>query len=199
MGSALAVRLARAGHEVLVGSRTRARPWPYPDVPRSTYETALGYGNLGFLALPWPVGPAVLRGLSVPPRRILIDVSNPETPDGMGLTLGLTTSGAEEVARAAPGARVVKAFSHYYAELLHEEPTFDGGTPTVLYCGDDAGAKDHVRRLIESCGLDPVDAGDLAVARYLEPLAMLTVALVRRQGWGPTGVAWRLMRRRGTG
>jgi predicted dinucleotide-binding enzyme len=125
-----------------------------------------------------------------------MDVSNPETPDGQGLCLGLTTSGAEELARAARGARVVKAFSHYYAELLHEDVAFDGGLPSVLYCRDDADAKDRVRHLIASCGLDPVDAGDLTVARYLEPLAMLTVALVRQQGWGPTGVAWRLMRRR---
>jgi len=199
MGTALAGRFARAGHDVQVGSRSQDKLWPLSSVPRSTYDAALAHGELSFLALPWPIGLEVLREADVPPASIIVDVSNPETPDGRGLCLGLDTSGAEELARAAPAARVVKAFRHYYAELLRDDIAFDGGSPSVLYCGDDADAKAQVRRLIVSCNLDPVDAGDLSVARYLEPLAMLTVALVREQGWGPTGVAWRLMRKRDEG
>ncbi|MBI3792325.1 MAG: NAD(P)-binding domain-containing protein [Gemmatimonadetes bacterium] len=196
MGSALAVRLARAGHEVHVGTRSATTPWPLAAIPRVTYQQALEGRDLTIIALPWPISVDVLRALAVPRGRVLVDVGNPETPDGRALAVGHDTSGAEVLAAAVPGARVVKAFSHYYAELLREDVAFDGGPASVLYCGDDADAKAGVHALITSCALDPVDAGPLAIARFLEPMAMLTVALVRAQGWGPTGVAWRLMRRR---
>jgi hypothetical protein len=196
MGTALAGRLCAAGHHVVVGTRSPDKAWSLAGVARVSLEVALQFGDLSILALPWPAGLELIRNAVVPADRILLDVSNPETADGRGLGLGWSTSGAEELARAAPAARVIKGFSHFYAELLEQEVTFDGGTPSVLYCGDDADAKAVVRSLIASCGLDPVDAGALAAARYLEPLAMLTVGLVREQGWGPTGVAWRLMRRR---
>ncbi len=45
----------------------------------------------------------------------------------------------------------------------------------VFYAGDDAGAKDTVRRLAGSIGFEPVDGGPLANARYLEPLGMLNI------------------------
>lgn len=196
MGTALANRLAAAGHDVLVGSRNVRKEWPYSHLRLGSYEAAATFGDLAILALPWPVGLEVLSRITFAPGRILVDVSNPETLDGRGLALGFSTSGAEEIAGAAPQARVVKAFSHFYAELLQEDHAFDGGAPTVMYCGDDAQAKQCVSRMIVSCGLDAVDAGALAMARYLEPFAMLTVGLVRDQGWGPTGVAWRLMRQR---
>lgn len=195
MGAALAARLTRSGHSVLVGTRDVGKDWALPDVPLGTYQAVADFGDLVILALPWPIGLKVLGEITLPDRRILVDVSNPEAPDGRSLALGHHTSGAEEIARVVPQCRVVKAFSHFYAELLHEDPAFEGGAPSVIYCGDDAEGKECADRMIDSCGLDAVDAGGLEMARYLEPFAMLTVRLVRDQGWGPTGVAWRLMRR----
>ena len=197
MGAALAVRLARSGHEVLVGTRDPRKDWPYPHISLGSYQAAAEFGDLTILALPWPVGLEVLGCITLRVGQILVDVSNPETPDGRGLLLAHHNSGAEEIARAAPQARIIKAFSHFYAELLHEDTAFDDEAPSVIYCGDDVEAKECVGSMIASCGLDAVDAGGLTMARYLEPFAMLTVGLVRDQGWGPTGVAWRLMRRRG--
>lgn len=188
MGCALSARLIRGGHDVRVGARL-------PTGSQVSYAAAVAHGDVVFLALPWPHGVELVRRLGPFEDRILVDVSNPETKDGRGLLLGHDNSGAECIAASADGAHVVKAFSHFYAELLHDDVAFDGGAASVLYCGDDAKAKDTVRRIIASCGLDPIDAGGLGNARYLEPMAMLTVQLVRAQGWGPTGVAWRLMRR----
>jgi len=128
-------------------------------------------------------------------NRVLVDVSNPETPDGRGLLLGHSKSGAEEIAAAAKDARVVKALNHIYAEVLAGDVSFDGGTPSAFYCGDDAEARGLVAQVIARCGLDPVDAGPLVNARYMEPLAMLTVQLVRVQNWGPTGIAFRMMKK----
>jgi predicted dinucleotide-binding enzyme len=64
----------------------------------------------------------------------------------------------------------------------------DGPKVEVFYAGDDAGAKDTVRRLIESVAFEPVDAGPLANARYLEPLGMLSIWFGYAGGRG-TGAA----------
>ena len=187
MGNALARKLSASGHDVVIGSRHGTH----------TYLHAVHHGEVIFLAIPWPFGLQAIEELAGSlDGKILVDVSNPETEDGRGLVLGHTTSGAETIAAVVPNTKMVKAFSHFYAELLVEDVTFDGGIPSVLFCGDDAAAKDVVRELIAGCGFDPVDAGPLVNARYLEPFAILTVQLVREQGWGPTGMAWRVMRSR---
>jgi predicted dinucleotide-binding enzyme len=64
----------------------------------------------------------------------------------------------------------------------------------MFYCGDDAEAKATVGQLIGELGFDPVDAGPLASARYLEPLAMLYIHLAFKQGWG-SNCAFRIMKR----
>lgn len=183
MGSALAARLTRSGHDVISASRKD-----------NGYRDAVAASELAFLAVTWPHSLDAVRRAGDFGGRVLVDVSNPETTEGIGLEIGHSTSGAEEIARQAGGARVVKAFSHVYAEVLRDTPPFDGDVPSVLYCGDDDAAKAIVRRIIESCGFDGVDAGPLCVARFLEPFAMLTVQLVRGQGLRPAGAVWKLMR-----
>jgi predicted dinucleotide-binding enzyme len=64
----------------------------------------------------------------------------------------------------------------------------------MLYCGDDAEAKSAVSRLVQETGFDPVDAGPLTAARYLEPLAMLVIHLGYGMGMG-TGFGLGLIRR----
>ena len=104
------------------------------------------------------------------------DISNPLTSDYMGLTIGHSTSAAEEIAKAVPGAHVVKAFNTVFAQVLQEGPEFaDGNVVPVFYAGDDPAAKNQVKELIESTGFAAVDAGPLRNARYLEPLAGLNI------------------------
>ena len=93
-----------------------------------------------------------------------------------GLVIGHTTSAAEEIQRAVPGVKIVKAFNTVFSAVLGSQHGGDSKVQ-VLYAGDDAGAKDTVRRLIESIGFQPVDGGPLANARYLEPLGMLNIWL----------------------
>jgi predicted dinucleotide-binding enzyme len=122
-----------------------------------------------------------------------VDITNPMKPDMSGLAVGFTTSAAEEIQRAVPGARIVKAFNTVFAQILGspEAKTADGSKVQVLYAGDDDAAKATVRSLIESGGFEPVDAGPLANARHLEPLGMLNIYLAYVAGRG-TGVvpAW---------
>ena len=101
-----------------------------------------------------------------------------------GLEVGLTSSGGEEIAKALPGARVVKAVPPF-AEVLQSPSNLIGGhRPGVFVCADDEGARQAVLRLVVDIDADGVDAGPLANARYTEPLGMLLVQLAYVQGLG---------------
>jgi predicted dinucleotide-binding enzyme len=194
MGMALGRLFARARHDVVFGSRSPERARTAAAAVRrasgSSYEGALVGSDLVVLALAWSdVGP-LLSGIGVWGGRILLDCTNPEPVSGRGLLLGHSTSGAEEIARAASGARVVKALNHIYAEAL-DALRGDGATPkpAAFFCGDEDDSKEVVARLLEESGLRAVDAGPLSSARYLEPLAALMVELVRGRGRAPAEVA----------
>jgi predicted dinucleotide-binding enzyme len=199
MGRALGARAARAGHAVLFGSRLPEVGWEAARAAGSgagggSYAEAVAHGEIVLLATRWQQtfkALAVLRGWE---GRTLLDATNPSTPDGLELVLGHATSGAEEIARAVPEARVVKAFNHVYAELLEEDIRFGGLPPTVFYCGDHAAASAVAGRFIRSLGFDAAFAGPLSVARYLEPAAQLMVAPVEGQGLPPASAALALLR-----
>lgn len=108
--------------------------------------------------------------------KVLVDISNPlnETFDDLGVPYG--TSAAEELAKIAPGARVVKAFNTVFAAVLEQGNV--GGQPLdILIAGDDAGAKASVSRLVEEGGQRALDAGPLRRARQLESLGLLMITL----------------------
>ncbi len=178
MGSAFAKRLAAAGHEVGItapelahaeqaataaGGAARAVP---------TGEVARG-ADVVIVATPYGASIEALRGAGDLDGKTVVDISNPVKPDYSGLTIGFSTSAAEEIQKAVPGARVVKAFNTVFAQLLGAEA--DSLGVQVYFAGDDAEAKGSVRALIESAGFEAVDAGPLANARLLEPLGMLNI------------------------
>lgn len=118
--------------------------------------------------------------------KTIVDISNPVTPDYSALALGFSTSAAEEIQKAVPTAKVVKAFNTIYAQVLGAASV--STRAQVFYASDDAGAKAAVRGLIESMGFEAVDAGPLGSARVLEPLGMLNIYLGYAGGRG-TGIA----------
>ena len=200
MGRSLGAAWTRAGHEVMFGSRTRAKG---EEVARAagaaaragSYAEAAGFGEVVLLATPWSDTEAALRAAGPLDGTILLDCTNPLAPDYSTLVVGLTTSAGEEVARRAPRARVVKAFNAISSVHIDAAPeTGFPQAPSVFYAGDDAAAKAVVRGLIADIGLEPEDAGPLAAARWLEPMAMLFVLMAYGLGQG-TGIAYRLMRR----
>jgi predicted dinucleotide-binding enzyme len=125
--------------------------------------------------------------------RILVDATNPIAPGLAGLSLGTTTSGAEQVAERARGARVVKAFNTTGAENLADS-RYPQGQPLMPVAGDDAAAREQVLALATLIGFDAVDMGPLSSARTLEPWAMAWIHLAIRQGQG-RGFAFARMRR----
>jgi predicted dinucleotide-binding enzyme len=145
------------------------------------------------LAVPWGAVTEALNAAGPLTGRILFSCVNCLKPDLSGLAVGTTTSAAEEIAMLAPGAKVVEAIPPM-AQILAAQSHRLGGQPiSTFYCGDDAGAKKSVARLLEDLDLDPVDAGPLTSARYIEPAGMLMVQLAYGMGMG-TNLGTRLLR-----
>ncbi len=104
--------------------------------------------------MPYAAAGDALRGAGDVTGKTIVDISKPVTPDYSGLALGFTTSAAEEIQKAVPTAKVVKAFNTTFARVLGAAP--DRTRAQVLYAGDDAGVKAAVRALIESAGFGAV-------------------------------------------
>jgi len=136
-------------------------------------------GDIVILAVPYLSAVAVVRAYGDALRgKVIVDITNPITPDFTGFLVSERSSGAQQIASAAPaGAQVVKAFNTLPSEVL-AAGSARGRPLDVLLAGDDAQAKARVSRLIESMGLRPMDAGPLAMARALENATLLHLGLV---------------------
>ena len=110
----------------------------------------------------------------------------------MNLAVGHTTSGAEELQKKLPRARVVKAFNTVFAQHMDTGRIGDQRL-SAFVAGDDAQAKATVLALAEDIGFDPVDAGPLRNARLLEPMALLNIQLGYVQKLGPK-IGFKLLR-----
>jgi len=185
VGSALAEGLRRAGNEVRFGSKD----------PKESPRDAAVWADVVILAVPWGAHAEIAKTLGKALEgKIVVDVSNVLTPS-FELALGFTTSGAEELQKLIPKARVVKAFNTVFAQNMNTGKLL-GERLTALVAGDDPGSKDTVRKLAEGIGFDSVDAGPLKSARYLEPLGMLNITL----GYGlkmGTDIGFRLVKKAG--
>jgi predicted dinucleotide-binding enzyme len=115
--------------------------------------------------------------------KVVIDITNPvDFSSFTPLTLE-AGSAAQEIARQAPGAKVVKAFNTTFAGTLVEGQV--AGQPLdVLIASDDTDAKRVVSQLVEDGGLRPIDAGALARAHELEAVGYLHMALQQPLGTG---------------
>src|SRR5262249_6737454 len=142
--------------------------------------------------VPWEYARDAAAQLGDVRGKIILDPTNPEASDGRSLAVGHSSSGAETLAQWFAGASVVKAFNYVYAELLRDAQRLASVSPSIFLCGDDAAAKAVVGELVRSCELTPLDCGPLRSARYLEPLAMLMVQLVRGQALPPDRIGMRL-------
>jgi 8-hydroxy-5-deazaflavin:NADPH oxidoreductase len=131
------------------------------------------------LAAPWSAVGKALRKAGPLAGKVVLDATNPHQPM-------VGASGAEEVALRAPGARVVKAFNTVTAPVVAQAAAAPGRL-SLLYCGDQAAAKQVAAGLIADAGFVPVDAGRLDAARDVEALGRLLVDLAYGRGPGPVG------------
>jgi hypothetical protein len=155
---------------------------------------AVAATDLLILAVPYSAAQQVAESVPDWAGKILVDATNPLAPGLAGLSLGTTTSGAEQIARHARGARVVKAFNTTGAENM-VEPRYAAGAVFMPVAGDDADARARVVALATRLGFDAVDLGPLSAARYLEPFAMTWIHMAFARGMG-RDFAFGLLRRR---
>jgi NADPH-dependent F420 reductase len=182
MGSAFARRLSAAGHDVVIASRSfeeaqKAAAAVGAKVRAVPQEQVADGVDVVIAATPYDQQADALRASGSLEGKTVVEISNPMKEDMSGLAVGLTTSAAEEVAKSAPGAKVVKAFNTVFAQVLADRPSGSAAKVQVFLAADDDAAKRTVRSLAESMGFEPLDAGPLSNARYLEPLGMLNIYL----------------------
>lgn len=180
VGSALRRGLERSGYEVRAAGKEPA-----------VLEEIIGWAEVVVLAVPFgAVGSVVAQLGRALHDKVVVDVTNALTDD-MQLGLGCTTSGAEELQKKLPGAKVVKAFNTVFAGTM-DSGRVAGQQLTSFAAGDDAGAKERVLALERDLGFDAVDAGPLRNARWLETLGFFNIQLGYVVGMG-TQIGFRLV------
>jgi 8-hydroxy-5-deazaflavin:NADPH oxidoreductase len=182
MASALADRALAGGNAVEIIGRDRAKAKEFAAaLGCATVGTtgAAPAGDIVVLAVPYASAAAVVSEYGDALRgKVIIDITNPVTPDFKGFLTPDGSSAAQEIAKAAPaGAHVVKAFNTLTSDVLAAGPA-EGRPLDVFIAGDDVQAKARVSAFIESLGLRPMDTGELPMARTLEHAGLLMLGLV---------------------
>jgi hypothetical protein len=201
MGGKLGTIFARAGHEVVFSyarSNDKLKKLARDaqgDARAGTPREAAQNADAVLLAVHWSRIDDVLKQADDLSGKVILTCCLPMDEGNTKLIIGTTTSGAEELAKRVPRAHVVLAFNTIPSEVLFGvfEARGKSPRPSLLYCGDDATAKNVAAELIRDVGFDPVNVGPLRIARYAEPFALVVGELAYRTDGGPE-VAYRFER-----
>jgi predicted dinucleotide-binding enzyme len=193
MGGKLGTLFARAGHEVVFSyarslqKLKRLAREAQGDARAGTPGEAARDADALLLAVHWSRVDDVLNQAGDLSGKIIVSCSLPMNADDTGLVIAHTSSGAEALQKKVRRARVVAAFSTVPSEVLFSvfEARRRATRPSMVYCGDDQGAKETAAALIRDAGFDPVDAGPLRIARYTEPFSLLVAQLAYEADGGP--------------
>lgn len=189
VGGNLGTRLSNSGIDVKFGVRegtdTKALLAKTKGATSASVEDAAKWGDIVFLAVPGNVALDVAKQLGkILEGKVVVDCNNPLTwKEGPVWNPPAEGSLAQAIAKAAPGARVVKGFNQFGAEF-HADPSLPGGGANVFLAGDDADAKKAVTEIANKAGFRAVDAGPLRNAGVLENVAMLWIHLAMVGGQG---------------
>ena len=181
MTRAIAARAVQGGNAVEVTGRGAAKAGDLAaalggGTTSGTFGTAPA-GDIVILAVPYTAAAAVVAryGDALAGKQGIVDITSPFNADATALVTPEGTSGAQEIAKAAPAsAHVVKAFNTVFGHVLAQGRPLD-----VFIAGDDAHAKASVSAFIESLGLRPLDTGDLPMAHWLEGAGPVMMGLAR--------------------
>src|SRR2546425_5900724 len=172
MGGKLGTLFARAGHEVVFSyARSRqkleglARDAGAKARAGTPNGAAQGADAL-LLAVHWSRIEDVLNQAGDLSGKLVVTCSLPMNDDDTDLVVAHTSSGAEQLAKRIPKARVVAAFNTVPSEVLFGvfERRTNVNRPHLVSCGDDADAKKVAARLIRDVGFDPLDVGPLRIS-----------------------------------
>jgi len=190
VGKRLATKMVAQGNEVKIGSRTSKNPkalaWAKANgrnASAGSFKEAAEFGQIVFNCTPGAVSLAALKaaGADNLEGKVLVDVSNPlDFSKGMPPTLTVcnTDSVGEEIQRAFPKSKVVKAFNTMSNEIM-TDPKAVKGQHDIFLCGNDAKAKAAVVKIMKSFGwASPIDLGDITGSRGMEMILPLWVRLM---------------------
>ncbi len=189
VGQTLAAKLRELGHDVAIGTRTpRDGAVSYAEAAEGAellLNATAGTVSLDALAA---AGGDNLAG------KVLIDVSNAlDTSQGFPprVAIGSDDSIGEQIQRAYPEARVVKALNTVNTQVM-VDPAGVPGEHVLFVSGDDADAKAQVVELLGSFGWPPeriVDLGDITGARATEQYLVLWLRLLGQLGHARFNIA----------
>ena len=174
VGRAMATGLSRVGNEIKYGHRD----------PKEPVGEAAKWSEVTFLAVPYESVTEVAAVIgSLADGKTVVDVTN-AVGENCCLTIGFSTSASEQLQKKLPKARIVKAFNTVFVQN-QSTGTLGGEQLTLFVASDDANAKRTAMALGEQIGFEPVDAGLLRNACYLEPMGMFMINLGYVLGMGP--------------
>jgi 8-hydroxy-5-deazaflavin:NADPH oxidoreductase len=203
MGGKLGTLFARAGHEVVFSyarseqKLKRLARAAGAKARHGTAREAAEHADAVLLAVHWLRFDEVLNEAGDLAGKVVITCSLPMNKENTELVVAHTSSGAEELAKKIPTARVVAAFGTVPSEVFFDvyEARRRARRPSLVYYGDDRRAKRVTAQLIKDVGFEPVDAGPLRIARYAEPFTLLIAQLAYETKGGPE-LAYRFERYR---
>lgn len=193
MGAKLGTIWARAGHEVVFSYARSMRKLEklareaQGKARAGTPGEAARQADALLLAVHWSRVDDVLKQAGDVSGKVIVSCSLPMNADDTGLVIAHTSSGAEALAKKVRRAHVVAAFGTVPSEVLFGvfAARRKANRPTLVYCGEDPGAKQLATGLIRDVGFDPLDAGPLRMARYTEPFTLLVAQIAYQGDRGP--------------
>lgn len=184
VGQTLANGFIRHGYDVMLGTNTASK---HEELKSKTsgrakigsFEDTARYGDIVVLATKGSAAEEAVKraGLGNVKGKTVIDTTNPiaDAPPVNGVLRFFTSlddSLMERLQALAPEAHFVKAFS-CIGNAYMVNPDFHGTKPTMFICGNDDGAKNEVRKILDQFGFDVADMGTAEAARAIEPLCIL--------------------------
>jgi 8-hydroxy-5-deazaflavin:NADPH oxidoreductase len=194
VGVALAKGFIKHGYDVMIGSNTASKKAELAkqlnnQAKTGSFQDTAAFGELLVLAVKGTAAEAAAKQItSAAAGKVVIDTMNPiaETPPTNGVLSFFTTlndSLMERLQKQSPNVRFVKAFSCIGSELM-VNPSIGGARPTMFICGNEAGAKSQVAKIVHQFGFDVEDCGAVEAARAIEPLCILwCIPGILRNDW----------------
>jgi predicted dinucleotide-binding enzyme len=184
MAKGIGTRLVNGGHKVTIHTKDEARGNDLVAQLKATNESAdvnlaavgSNVDEIVVLATPYTETEVIAKQYNGFDGKIVIDITNPVDFTTFQLIPEAGQSGAQEIAKLIPGAKVVKAFNTTLAGTL-EAGTVDGKELDVFIAGDDQDAKNTVSELVKSSDMRPIDVGPLSNARHLEGFGLIQMAV----------------------
>lgn len=178
MAKGIGVRLVKGGHKVTIHAQDAEKGNQLTEQLKNISKSAdvsiatvgSNLDEIAILAIPYTEVRNIAKSYDGFDGKIVVDITNPVDFNTFELIPEPGQSGAQEIAKLIPNAKVVKAFNTTLAGTL-EAGTVDGKELDIFVAGDDTDAKSKLSEVIKSSNMRPIDVGPLATHAILKVLA----------------------------